>query len=327
MKNRFKTIFLNGLLAVFVTTAVVLLQSCANGSDAEKTKDTHKEESMEEEGHEQEEIVRFSAEELKEFGIETAVAGPGKLQVHIDLTGEIVIDPDRLAHIFPRFPGIVKNVRKKIGDKVKKGEVLAIIESNESLVPYEVKSLINGTVIEMHLTLGEVVNDARHAFLIADLSHVWANLNVYQKDLPYVKIGRKATISAGYGIKEAVGVISYISPVVDEMTRTATARVVLPNPDGRWRPGLFVNATVVKEEMEVDIIVPKTALENFENQTVVFIKTDEGFKPQPVSVGRSNTYSVEIIAGLQAGQEYVSKGGFTIKAELQKSELGEGHGH
>ncbi len=326
MKNKLKMVFLTGILSIFILFGAVLVQSCTNEAKDKNAGEAQASEGVENSEHEQEEIVRLSEEELKEFGIETAVAGPGKLQVHVDLTGEIVIDPSRLAHILPRFPGIVKNVRKKIGDKVKKGEVLAIIESNESLVPYEVKSLIDGTVIEMHLTLGEVVSDAKHAFLVADLSHVWANLNVYQKDLPYIKIGRKAIITAGSGMKKT-GVISYVSPVVDENTRTATARVVLKNPSGLWRPGLFVSATVVKDELNVDILVPKTALENFENQTVVFIKTEEGFKPQPVAIGRKNTFHVEIIAGLKTGQVYVSKGGFTIKAELQKGELGEGHGH
>ncbi len=311
-------------ILLLFSTASVMITGCAdqNHDDSEKSHSV-----MEQPDHKSEEIVQLSPEELEEFGIELATAGPGKIQIHVDLTGEIVIDSNRLAHIIPRYPGIVKEVRKKIGDTVKKGEVLAIIESNESLVPYEVKSLINGTVIEMHLTVGEVINDASHDFLIAELSKVWANLNVYQKDLPYVKIGSKAIITAGSGIEETEGVISYLSPVVDEHTRTATARVVLNNPDGRWRPGLFVSATVVKEETDVAIIVPKTAIESFEDRTVVFIKTDEGFKPQPVSIGRSNTHYVEIIVGLQAGQEYVSKGGFTLKAELQKGQLSGGHGH
>lgn len=276
--------------------------------------------------HGDEEIVQLSQAELEEFGIELAAAEAGKLQVHIDLTGEIVIDPDRLAHITPRFPGIVKAVRKKIGDKVNKDEVLAIIESNESLAPYEVKSLIKGTVIDMHLTMGEVITDDSHSFTVADLSKVWVNLNVYQKDLPYISIGQRAVVSASPGLQKAEGKIFYISPVVDEETRTATARVVLNNPEGRWRPGIFVNARVEIENIDVPILVPKTALQTFEGQTVVFVKTDEGFRPKNVSIGRTNTEFAEIITGLRPGQEYVAKGGFTIKAELGKSSFG-GHLH
>lgn len=274
-----------------------------------------------------EEIARLSDEELQEFGIELATAGQGQIQMHIDLTGEIKIDPDRLAHITPRFSGIVKAVHKKIGDKVKKGEVLAVIESNESLAPYEVTSLIDGTVIEMHLTKGEVINDASHDIVVADLSYVWADLNVYQKDLQYIKIGQKAVVSGGVKMPETQGKISYISPVVDEATRTAIARVVLPNRNGYWRPGLFVNARVVTESVTAPIVVPKTALETYEGQTVIFVKTAEGFKPQPVTIGRSNLANVEILSGLKPGIIYVAKGGFTLKAELQKESFGGGDGH
>jgi cobalt-zinc-cadmium efflux system membrane fusion protein len=279
------------------------------------------------EGAHGEETARLSDEELQEFGIELAEAGEGQIQLHLDLTGEIKIDPDRLAHIFPRFPGIVREVRKKIGDRVKKGDVLAIIESNESLSPYEVTSLIDGTVIEMHLTKGEVINDASHDIVVADLSYVWADLNVYQKDLQYIRTGQRAVISGGAKMPEAQGKISYLSPVVSEATRTAIARVVLPNPDGRWRPGLFVNGRVVTESAAVPLAVPKTALETYEGQTVIFVKTADGFKPQPVSIGRSNRTHVEILEGLKPGQAYVAKGAFTLKAELQKESFGGDHGH
>lgn len=274
-----------------------------------------------------EEIARLSDAELQEFGIELATAGEGQIQLHVDLTGEIKIDPDRLAHIVPRFSGIVKEVRKKIGDQVRKGEVLAIIESNESLAPYEVTSLIDGTVIRMHLTKGEVISDQSHDIVVADLSYVWADLRVYQKDLQYINVGQTASISAGPKLPEVSGRISYISPVVDEATRTAIARVVLPNPRGHWRPGLFVNGRVVIESVTVPVVVPKTALETYEDQLVVFVKTKDGFQPQTLVSGRSNETHVEIAGGLQPGQVYVAQNGFVIKAELAKSAFGEGHGH
>jgi len=316
----------NWLWAGFGIVAIgfFILQCSSPEAEHEHKAETHVES---EEAHAQEDLVQLSDAELKEFGIEIATAGPGDLERHVDLTGEIDIDPDRLAHIFPRFPGVVKKVNVKIGDPVKKGQVLAVIESNESLAPYEISSLIDGTVLDMHLTPGEVISDADHKITVADLTHVWANLNVYQKDLPFIKIGRKVEISAGPGTKTTSGAISYISPVVDEKTRTATARVVLPNRDGNWKPGLFISARVIIGKDPVAILAPKTALQTFENQTVVFVKDKEGFHPQIVRIGRSNTKAVEIIHGLEAGQQYVSKGGFTIKAELQKESFGEGHEH
>lgn len=313
--------FISGFLPLLVVFAsVVILQQCSGEKSASSDKAVS--EALQE-NHE--EIVRLTQEELKEFGIEISTAGPGKLEQHVDLTGEIVIDPTRLAHIVPRFPGIVMEVHKQTGDRVIKDEVLAIIESNESLAPYEVKSLIDGTVIEMHLTRGEMVTDETHAFVVADLRYVWANLNIYQKDLPYIKFGQTATISGIEKDLHYTGKISYISPVVDKETRTAIARVIIPNSKRQWRPGMFVTAKVIIELLKLPVMVPKTALQTFKNQTVVFIQTDKGFKPQPVKLGRSNTQFAEIVSGLPSGRRYVANGGFTLKAELQKETFGDKH--
>lgn len=323
MVHKFRMLF----MLIFVMSSGILLQQCDN-----KESNNHVATDKEMNGNEKtenhnEEIVNLTNDEINEFGIEISTAGPGKLEQHVDLTGEIVVDPFRLAHIVPRFPGVVKKVNKKIGDRVKKGETIAIIESNESLSPYEIKSMIGGQVIDMHLTLGEVISDSDHQITIADLSKLWANLTVYQKDLDKIRVGQKVTISAGPDTKKVEGKISFISPIVNEKTRTTIARVVLDNHDDFWRPGLFVNGKVIIGDKTVSVYVPKTALVNFENRTVLFVKHKEGFEPQPVTIGRSNTKAVEIVAGLKPGQNYVSKGGFTLRAELQKEAFGEGHEH
>ena len=290
-------------------------------SDQQTAHDEH-------EGHdEHEEFVRLSKAEMQEFGIHTALAGPGTLHIEFTVPGEVAVNYDRLAHIAPRFPGVVKQVNKHLGDEVKKGDVLAIIESNEALVPYEVRSLLDGTVIEKHITIGEVHSEESPAFVIADLSDVWVNLSIYQMHLPYVRVGQKVVISAGQEFPDATGRISYLSPIVDEHTRTATARVVLDNTDRRWRPGLFVEGKISADKIGVALLVPKSALQNMEGRTVVFVESEESFVPQPVRVGRTNSNSVEIISGLSPGQRYVNKGAFTLKAELQKSALRGGHGH
>lgn len=317
-------------LSVTLTFTLTMLWDVYRGADHESSimEEDHDDHAGEEDHDEEAPVVALSPEELKEFDAAIETAGPGLLTIHRDLAGEIVADPDRLAHIGPRFPGIVKEVRKKLGQRVKQGEVLAIVESNESMTPYEIRSLIDGTIIEMHLTEGEMISgDNDHAFLIADLSEVWANLTVYQKDLPYIKIGQTAEITMGPGLPPARGTISYISPVLDEHTRTATARVVLPNPDGEWRPGLFVTSVVEIDTRTVDILVPRTALETYKGQTIVFVETDDRFRPQPVKIRRSSRTAVEIIDGLRAGQNYVVRNGFTLKAELEKDSFSGGHAH
>ena len=92
---------------------------------------------------------------------------------------------DRVAHIAPRFPGIVRDVRKRVGDEVQAGDVLAIVES-ESLSSYEVRAAFAGTVIARHIAPGEAARREEAAFIVADLSNVWVEINVYQQALPQV---------------------------------------------------------------------------------------------------------------------------------------------
>lgn len=172
-----------------------------------------------------------------------------------------------------------------------------------------------------------MVKDDEDVFVIADLSSVWVNLSVYQKDFPFVREGAKVTISIGRGVSNAEGVISYMGAIVGEKTRTALARVVLSNKDGNLRPGLFVSGKIEVEGITVPIIAPKTALQTFENRSVVFVETKEGFEPKAVTTGRANDTSIESVSGLSAGQRYVSKGAFTIKAHLSKGAFGDGHNH
>ena len=271
--------------------------------------------------------LSYSPEILKEFGIQIGTASGGVLEEIIELPGEIQIDPDRLAHITPRFDGVVKEVFKQIGDRVKKDELLAIIESNESLTAYELRSSINGIVIDMHFTKGETAQRPDHFFAVADLSEVWVNLSVYQKYLPQFRVGQPANILLSSDLPPVSGSISYISPTLDVQTRTATARVVLKNKDSKFRPGQFITGQVVVDRNNCKVLIPKTALETVNDQPVVFVKDEHGIESVPVQIGKENNHSVEILSGLKIGQKYVKKGGFILKAQLAKGSFGGGHSH
>jgi cobalt-zinc-cadmium efflux system membrane fusion protein len=156
---------------------------------------------------------------------------------------------------------------------------------------------------------------------------VWIDLSVYQRDLARVRPGQAARVIAGHDLPETEGVVSYVTPVVDESTRTATARIVLENPDGFWRPGMFATAEVMVERVEVEVGVPASALQSLADQTVVFVQGAEGFRPRPVVAGKRDGQWVEIREGLAPGEKIVVEGAFTVKSELMRSELGGGHGH
>ena len=274
-----------------------------------------------------EEIVSLNDSQMKELGIVTEEVGPQNLQIYIELTGEIVPNPDQVLHIVPRFAGIVKNVYKEIGDIVKVDEVIAVIESNESLVTYEVKSSMAGVVLDMHMTPGELIGDEKHVVTVTNLSTVWAELNIYQKDLKNIKLGQNADIYFDEKGKTETGKIFYLSPTLDQRTRTGKARVKLNNRTGIWKPGMFITAKVFTNVVNAERAVSLSAIQNFEGNKVVFVESPEGFRPQQITIGKLNSKYAEVLEGLNHGQIYITKGAFTVKAELLKESFGGDHGH
>jgi cobalt-zinc-cadmium efflux system membrane fusion protein len=188
--------------------------------------------------------VELAKEIVERSGIVLEEAGPRKLRKTVKLNGQIAPNEDRMAYVIPRFPGVVKAVRKKLGDKVQEGEILATIQSNQSLQNYDVKSEIAGTIIKKEVTLGEFVSESRTIFVVCDVSSVWVDLNVYQQNFSELQPGQKLVLDPGQGKERIDAVISYISPISSQSTQTMLARAVVPNPQGDLRPGLFVTGEV-----------------------------------------------------------------------------------
>jgi len=269
----------------------------------------------EERGHEGEPRV-FSIEEFETHGVHLGTAAPGAVDTGIELPAEVRPNADRLAHVAPRFPGIVREVGKHVGDRVRGGDVLARIES-DNLATYDLRAAFDGTVIDKHLSPGEAVTRERPVFVVADLSSVWVTLHVYQRALPLLEVGQSVVVTTRDGSLEAEGTLSYLSPVVDEATRAAVGRVVLSNPDGRWRPGLFVVATVSRP-VDAPVVVPRRALHTMGGDTVVFVAVDDTFVVRPVTVGAVGRTKAAITAGLSPDERFADEGSFLVKAELGK---------
>jgi membrane fusion protein, heavy metal efflux system len=265
--------------------------------------------------------IRLDAAQLAAAGIEVAAAGPGSVDSGTELVGEVHPNGDRLAHITPRFPGIVREVFKGAGDPVRAGDVLAVIESSDSLAPYSVKTAIDGIVIAKDLTRGEAVERTKQAFVVADLASVWVDLAVYQKDLGRIAIGQRVHIDAVGEGPAAEGRISYVTPSVDQVTRTATARIVLANPERRFLPGMFVTAHTL-DSADAAVAVPRDAIQTIGGQPCVFVVERDGVVRRPIVLGRQGSELVEVVTGLGAGERIAVKNVFLLKAELAKGEAG-----
>lgn len=276
-------------------------------------------------GEEMANRVELSAEAREASGIEVGAVGSHTIRVALTFPGEVVPNADRLAHVVPRFAGIAREVRKGLGDEVSQDEVLAVVEGNQSLATYEVRSLISGTVIEKHITLGEFVRDDADVFVVADLSTVWVNVSVYARDVPRVRRGQSVRIEGLGGGESAVGTIDYIGSSVGEETRAASARVVLSNPTRRWKPGTFVTAHIVIETVSAVVSVRDDALQRIVGRHHVFVEDGDGFVARAVTIGRTDGEWTEIVSGLKAGERIATRGSFILKSELLKSEAGHGH--
>lgn len=191
--------------------------------------------------------------------------------------------------------------------------------SARALNRFELRAPFDGTVVEKHLTLGEAVAADANVFVISDLSMVWAEFVIAPKDLDRVRVGEKVKIASTAFDGKAEGKVSYVGSLLGQQTRTATARVTLPNPKMAWRPGLFVTVGVTESSAEVPVAIAAQALQSNGDQQVVFAAVPGGFQAQPVKTGRSDGKLVEITDGLKAGTQYVAGNSFVIKAELGKA--------
>src|SRR5215204_1728381 len=184
---------------------------------------------------------------------------------------------------------------------------------------------LDGVVLERNVTVGEAVTADEDIFSLGDLSSVWVDVSVYAKDLATVKVGQRATVVSTDLGTEAVGQISYVGPLVGQETRTAIARIVLPNGGAQWRPGLFVTVRLVRESTTVPLAVTAESIQTFRDWQVVFVKYGDWFEARPLELGRSDGKWVEVTKGLKAGDQFADTNSFAVKAEIGK--LGATHDH
>jgi multidrug efflux pump subunit AcrA (membrane-fusion protein) len=212
-------------------------------------------------------------------------------------------------------------------ERAELAEVAATLErENERLAWYPLRAPFDGTVISKHLSLGESVKDGADVFVMADLATVWVDFRIHQKDLATIGAGQAIVVESG--ADRVAGVIAYVAPVVDEDTRTALARVVLPNPEGRFRPGTFVNGVVTIVYDGAPVVVERAAIQYIDDQPCVFVYDGHAFEKRNVILGRTDGQRTEIKAGLQPGENVVTKNAFRVKAESEKAKTASsGHGH
>lgn len=191
----------------------------------------------------------------------------------------------------------------------------------------ELHSPIAGRVAERRVDLGSLVGregQESELFVIVDASVVWADLAVPSKDLSAVREGQDINISTG-GDGTLPARIKFVSPVLDKETRFARVIASVDNTGGVLRPGSFVTAEITQQTVAVDLAIPKSALQTIKSETVVFVRSTDGFEARKVVIGRDDSRLVEIVSGLSPGEKIATANTFILKADLGKGDAEHAH--
>lgn len=358
-----------------------------------------------EDGHGDAEPLKLGPEEIQAAGIKTEALTEQEVREQLTVTATIRPNQDRIAHVSPRVAGRIVKVNADLGDQVKAGQTLAVLDSLEvgeahsaylqaitqhavakadferaeklhadqviaqkdhlrahaeyekskaalaaagdrlrmlgvALAPaadgkavstFPLPTPFAGTVIEKHAILGELGQPDKHLFTVADLSKLWIEANLFEKDLGRVKLGADAAVTvAAYPEEIFRGKLTYVAAVVDKETRTVQARVEVANSDGRLKPEMFATAAIAtggKDGKAKALVLPEQAVVLMQGRSTVFVEEHGGFEPRGVELGEKLRGRVVVKAGLQAGERVVTAGTYALKARIQKSQLGEGHAH
>ncbi len=347
-----------------------------------------------------EEILKLSAEEVGRAGIRIEILAETRIRDQLAVTATVRANEDRYAHVAPRVPGRLVRVYAKLGDTVKAGQALALLDSvevgeshaaylqalseanvaraafdraerlhREEVIPakeyqrtradnekaqaalraaadrlrllgtlpggeigepavstFPLSAPNAGTVVEKHAVLGELAKPDASLFTIADLSVVWVEADVAEKDLARVTLGADAAISVGaYPGESFKGRVAYIGQLLDKDTRTARSRIEVANPARRLLPGMFAGAVIYGGESAKALAVPESALTLIQGMPVVFVEEAGGFEARPVEIGERTGGRAIVTSGLKAGERVVVAGAYALKARKLKSQIGDSH--
>ncbi len=301
-----------------------------NEHDVHTNEDEHDDHHGEEGSHDNEheehgaDSTEITADAASAAGIVTKKAQPGQIEETISLTGRVMLNRNTTVTVRGRFPGVVKSVHVNLGESVKRGQLLAKVESNESLQVYEVKSPTDGVILERDTSAGDVAGDSA-LFKIADLSNVWSEFHVFPKDLGQIQEGLPVRVHTLDDNREVQASIELMLPTADRLSQTVLAIVTLDNPQGLWLPGMTVEGDVTVKEKLANVVVESSALQMLEGKQVLFVQEGQIYEARPVEIGLSSNKKVEILSGLKVGETYVSDGSFIIKADIGKESAEHSH--
>lgn len=179
-----------------------------------------------------------------------------------------------------------------------------------------------GAVIERNATIGEIIDPNKTLFTVADLSTVWVRADFPEQQAGRLKTGLTIEVRvSAYPDTMFQGAITYVGAVIDPTTRTVTVRAKMSNPDGRLRPEMFAEVTLMTDEQSV-LSMPRAAVQQVGSRTVAFVmRGPRRFESREVTIGQASREYIQIVAGLTVGDEVVTQGSYALKSELLREQM------
>ena len=307
-------------LTAFLLLAVALA-GCGKKDQATDAKAEAKPEAKHDEN-----IVTLTKENLANVTLKTETAALGSLGMTLKAAGRVSANLNKTAKVTPTLEGRLTKLNFDLNDHVKAGDVVALVESPELLgKPLELKASIDGVIIERNATAGELVDKSKAIYTISDPAQLWAIAEVKERDIAAVKLGQDAAFTTlAYPDEKFHGKVVLIGNQVEAGSRTVEVRIAVDNADGRLKPGMFADVEIITTILDNVLLIPDSALETDGENQIVFVALDANkFEKRVVKLGLEQSGRVQILNGVKAGENIVTSGGFILKSEMLKGQLGE----
>lgn len=266
----------------------------------------------------------ISADAARAGGVTTERAGGAVMSESLPISGRVEITPEGQSDVNARYPGRVVSLSAELGQRVRRGQVLARVESSESLQTYSVTAPIAGVIVKKNVTVGAMTG-AEPILVVADPTKLHAEFFLYPRDAERVRVGQPVEVVSLAGDHRVASSIEAILPTADLTNQTLIAHVHMPAPGEAWRPGLGVKGTVQVGAVSAPLAVRTRAIQPFRDFEVVYAKVGDTYEVRMLELGRRTPEWTEVLGGLEPGTEYVVDGAFLIRADIEKS--GASHDH
>lgn len=307
------------ILSILALLAATVLMGCGKGESTSAEAETS------EPAHE-ENVVTLTKQNLEHIEIKTAPVNLGSIDTTIKAPGRLSENLNKTAKVASTLEGRLIKLNFDLNDRVKAGDVLALVQTPELLgKSLELKAPIDGVIIERKSTAGELVDKASTIYTISDPADLWVIAEVKERDIAAVKVGQDATFRVlAYPGEEFHGKVVRLGNQIEADSRTLEVRIETDNADGKLKAGMFADVEITTTIMKDIIVIPDTALQSDGDQQVVFVVVgDNKFEKRAITLGMEQRGRVQVLDGLQVGDQVVTEGSFILKSELLKGELGE----